>query len=150
MAGSPLHMLLNGMAVKTPLPQKFVCQKPVAGCVRAWKQIHARHQRAIPFLSCLMQDRFSRRCSKRCCSRQGCAYHPTVAMASPIARKSTNTAESIVKTECHGLLLNLYIYTRLSSSRARPHSEDTEHEAGVMHISHKQVLSMQCWSMLKA
>ena len=35
------------------------------------------------------------------------AHHPTVAMATPIARKSTNTAERIVNTECQGLLLNL-------------------------------------------
>jgi len=28
-------------------------------------------------------------------------------MASPIARKSTKTADSIVNTECQGLLLNL-------------------------------------------
>ena len=35
------------------------------------------------------------------------AHHPTVAMATPIARKSTNTAERIVNTECQALLLNL-------------------------------------------
>ncbi len=35
------------------------------------------------------------------------AHQPTVAIATPIARKSTNTAERIVNTECQGLLLNL-------------------------------------------
>ena len=31
-AASPLHMLLNGMTMKTPLPQKFVRQEPAAEC----------------------------------------------------------------------------------------------------------------------
>ena len=34
-------------------------------------------------------------------------HHPTVAMANPIARKSTNTADRIVNTECQTLLLKL-------------------------------------------
>ena len=53
-------------------------------------------------------------CSKGCYTEQGCAHHPTVAIASPIARKSTKTAESIVKKECHGLLLNLCTGTHFS------------------------------------
>ena len=53
-------------------------------------------------------------CSKGCCTEKGCAHHPTVAIARPIARKSTETAESIVKKECHGLLLNLCTGTQSS------------------------------------
>ena len=45
-------------------------------------------------------------CCSKGCTKKDCAHHPTVAIARPIARKSTKTAESIVKKECHGLLLN--------------------------------------------
>jgi hypothetical protein len=34
-------------------------------------------------------------------------HHPTVAIAHPIAKKSTATAESMVYSECDTLLLNL-------------------------------------------
>jgi hypothetical protein len=43
------------------------------------------------------------------------AHQPTVAIATPIAKKSTNTADMMVENECHTPLLNLQICnTRLN------------------------------------
>ena len=67
-------------------------------------------------------------CCSKGCTKKDCAHHPTVAIARPIARKSTKTAESIVKKECHGLLLNLCTAIHFSGSCVQNHTEDTEDE----------------------
>ena len=61
------------------------------------------------------------------------AHHPTVAIATPIARKSTKTADMMVNIVCHTLLLNLHICKKRLSLR----SEDYYVQANLHHDRHR-------------
>ena len=83
-------MLLDGVAVQRLLPQTLVSQEP-----GEWL---SRLRNATLDISAELEYR----------SRAKVTYQPTVAMASPMAKKSTNTADRMVNVECHKLLLNLW------------------------------------------
>jgi hypothetical protein len=95
-AVAPLYMLLDGVAVQRPLPQELVGQEPAPSgsliLTFAWTVICLRstHRRTIVFTAWL-----------------GSAHQPAVAIAMPMRRKSTRTADSTVSTECHTPSLNL-------------------------------------------